>query len=238
MGQIERSPNNTATEEDGSVEVLEYFRLFAEVVEGDRHKRADEETPQEGIVDGTGTEHLLGSKGTPEKGTGEEGVDVGTSEPALLVRCADIWDLGHLVVENGGTDEGRHDGGDHLAVECDPGWNVDIMRELEIPGEVEGVRGRDISVRLEVVHRDGISGEPETTEQPGNDVQGNLDVRDRHDNTAGDAEDEGKEDTIQDNDGSGVGRVSTDTNGTKSDGDHKDGEVNVLRNLLVAPHET
>ena len=112
------------------------------------------------------------------------------------------------------------------------------MCELEIPGEVEGVRGRDISVRLEVVHRDGITGEPETTEQPRNDVQGNLDVRDRHDNTAGDTEDESKEHTIQDDDGSGMGRVSTDTNGTESDGDHKDGEVDVLRNLLVAPHET
>jgi hypothetical protein len=199
---------------------------------------ANEETPQEGIVDGTGTIHLLGTEGTPENGSGEEGVDAGAGEPILLASRADVGDLGHLVVENGGANEGRHKGGDHLTVEGDPRWDVDVMRELEILGEVEGVRGRDVSVGLEVVHRGGVTGEPETSEQLGDDVQGNLDVRDGHDNTAGDTEDEGKEDTIQDDGRSGVGGVSTDTGSTQSDGGYKDGEVDVLGNLLVVPHET
>ena len=35
-----------------------------------------------------------------------------------------------------------------------------------------------------------------------------------------------------------MGGVSTDNSSTESDGRRKDGEVDVLRNLLVAPHET
>ena len=143
-----------------------------------------------------------------------------------------------MVVENGGADEGRHEGGDHLTIEGDPGWDVDIVRELEILGEVEGVGGRDISVRLEVVHRGGVTGEPETSEQLGDDVQGDFNVRDGHYNPAGDTEDEGKEDAVQDDGRSGVGGISTDTGSTQSDRDNEDGEVDVLGNLLVTPHET
>ena len=106
MGQVVRSPNKTAIEEDGSVEVLEEFRLLAEVVEGDGHQGSNEETPQEGIVDRTGAIHLLGTKGTPENGGGEEGVDARAGKPILLVGCTDVWDLSHLVVENSGANEG------------------------------------------------------------------------------------------------------------------------------------
>ena len=237
MGQVVRSPK-TAREEDGGVKILEEFRPPAEVVEGNGHQGANEETPQEGIVDGTGTIHLLGTEGTPENGSGEKGVDAGAGESVLLVRRADVGDLGHLVVENGGTNEGRNEGGDYLTVESDPGWDVDVMRELEILSEMEGVRGRDVSVCFEVVHRRGVTGEPETADQLGNNVQGDLDVRDGHDNTAGDTEDEGKEDTIQDDGRRGVGGVSTDTDSTQGDGDYEDGEVDILGNLLVVPHET
>ena len=163
VGQVVWSPN-PAREEDGGVEVLEEFRPPAEVVEGNGHQGANEETPQEGIVDGTGTIHLLWTEGTPENGSGEKGVDAGAGESILLVRRADVGDLGHLVVENGGTNEGRNKGGDHLTVEGDPGWDVDVMCKLEILSEVEGVRGRDVSVGFEVVHRGGVTGEPETTE--------------------------------------------------------------------------
>jgi len=170
VGQVVRSPIVGTMEEDGGMEVLEKFVLLAEQVEGDGHECTDKETPQEGIINCTRTIHLLWTEGTPENGSGEEGVDARTSEPILLIRCADIGDLGHLVVENAGTDKGRDKGGDHLTVEGNPGRDVDVMRELEILGEVEGVRGCDISVGLEVVHRRGISGEPETTKKLGDDA--------------------------------------------------------------------
>ena len=35
-----------------------------------------------------------------------------------------------------------------------------------------------------------------------------------------------------------MGGISTDTSSTQSDRDDEDGEINVLGNLLVAPHET
>ena len=37
---------------------------------------------------------------------------------------------------------------------------MDVVRELEILGEVESVGSRDVSVGLEVVHRSGVTGEP------------------------------------------------------------------------------
>ena len=170
VGQVVRSPDKTTVEEDGSVEVLEEFRPLAEIVEGDGYDSTDEETPQDGIVDGTGAVHLLGTEGTPENGSGEEGVDAGAGEPVFLVRCADVGNLGHLVVENGGADESRYESGDHLTVESDPGWDMDVVRELEILGKVEGVGGCDIPVGLEVVHCIGVTGEPETSKQLCDDI--------------------------------------------------------------------
>ena len=69
-----------------------------------------------------------------------------------------------------------------------------IVGELETLSEVEGMRGRDASVRLEVVHSSGVTREPETTEELGNNVQGNLDVRDGHNDAARDTEDYSEED--------------------------------------------
>jgi len=40
-------------------------------------KSTDEETPQEDIIHGTGTEHPLWTNGTPEDGSGEEDVAPG-----------------------------------------------------------------------------------------------------------------------------------------------------------------
>jgi hypothetical protein len=50
-----------------------------------------------------------------------------------------------------------------------------------------------VSVSLEVVHSGGVTREPETTEKLGNNVQGDLDVRDGHDDAARDAEDHSEE---------------------------------------------
>jgi hypothetical protein len=106
----------------------------------------------------------------------------------LLRWQADIRDLGHLVIENGCGDESRDECCPHLAVEGDPRSDVDVMCELEILSEVESLRGRDVSVSLEVVHGGGVTRVPETTEELGDDIQGNLDVRDGHNDAARNAE--------------------------------------------------
>ena len=162
--QVKRSPNDATAQEDWGVEVPEGLPLLAKEVERNWEEGANEEKPQETVVDGTSTEHLLRPEGTPEDGSGEEIVDTGAGEVVLLLHRANIGDLRHLIVEGSCADESGNERSEHLATERDPRCNVDVMRELEILGEAEGLRGGDISVDLAVVRGGGVTGEPETTE--------------------------------------------------------------------------
>jgi len=64
----------------------------------------------------------------------------------------------------------------------DPWSDMYAVGELEILSEVESVRNRNEPVGL--VHDSGVPREPsETTEEFGNNVQGNFDIHDGHDNT-------------------------------------------------------
>jgi len=107
------------------------------------------------------------------------------------------------------------------------------MSEFEILGEVEGVGGCDVSVALEVEHRSGITGKPETTEQLGDDVEGDLNVGNGHDDTKWYAESGGKKHPIQHCGGGGVGGVGGDTSGANNDGGTQDDQVDPLGNLFV-----
>ena len=180
-------------QEDGNVEVGEDLELLTEEVEGDGQDSTQRETPQEAIVDGARTEHLFRTESTPQDGSREKHVGAGAGEVVLLRGQADVGDLGHLVVENGQLP----DVGNlrlHLRLhEGDPRRDVHVVGELEILSEVESLRGREISVSLEVVQSDSVTREPETAEELGNNVQGDLDVRDGHDDAARDAEDHSEE---------------------------------------------
>ena len=235
--QVVRSPKKTTVQEDGSMEVPENLPLPAEEVERDREDRTNKETPQEVVVDGTGAEHLFGPKGAPEHGTGEESVDIWAREVVLLPGRANIGDLCHLVVEDNRADEGGDESSEHLAIERAPGRDMDVMSEFEVLGEVEGMRCSDVSVGLEVVHCGGISGEPEPTEQIGNNVEGDFYVGDSHDDAAGNAEDGGEEDTLQRCGRGGIGGINGDTNSAEANGNTQDHEVDPLRNLAVRPHQ-
>ena len=175
------------------MEVGEDLELLAEEVEGDRQDSTQRETPQEAIVDGTRTKHLFRTESAPEDGSRVKLAAHGTSEVILLLGRANVRDLGHLVIENGRADEGADESPPYLAVEGDPWSDVHVVREFKILNENENTRGREGSVNLEVVHSGGVTGEPETGEELGNDVQSNLDVRDRRDDAARDAEDHGDE---------------------------------------------
>ena len=107
---------------------------------------------------------------------------------------ADVRDLGHLVIKSGSAGECGDESCPHLAVEGDPWSDVHVVGELETLSEVEGMRGRDVSVSLEVVHGSEVTREPETTDKLGNNLQGNLDVRDGHNDAARDAENHSQED--------------------------------------------
>ena len=68
--QVIRSPHGTTIQEGRDIKVPENLPRPAKKVERNREEGANEETPQEAVVDGTRTEHLLGPKGTPEDGRG------------------------------------------------------------------------------------------------------------------------------------------------------------------------
>ena len=225
-------------QQDGDVEVSENLPLLAQEVERDREDDADGETPQQTVVHCTGAEHHLWSKGAPEDGSGKVIVDGRTGKVVLLINRTYTGDLRHLVIEDGGTDESGDEGGEHLAVEGDPRWNVDVMGEFHILREVEGVRGGDVPVGFEVEYRSGVTGEPEPAEHLGEDVEGDLHVGNCHDDATGNREDHGKQDTIQCGGGGGVCGISGDTSGTKTDGNAQDKEVGPLGNLSVRPHQT
>ena len=190
---VVRCPGGSTEQEDGNVEVGEDLELLTEEVEGDGQDSTQRETPQQPIVDGTRTEHLFGAESTPQDGSGEKCVGVGTSEVILLRGQADVRDLGHLIIENCRAHQGGGEGCPHLTAEGDPRSDVRVAGELETLSEVESLRGRGAPVRLEIVHSSGVTREPETTEELGNNVQGNLDVRDGQDDTTRDAEDYSEE---------------------------------------------
>ena len=235
--QVVRSPNESAIQKYGGVEVLENLPLPAKEIERNREEGTNGETPQETVVDGTRAKHPLWSKGTPKDGRGEESADTGAGEVVLLIRCTNIGDLRHLVVEDTRADESRNKGGEHLAVEGNPRWNVDVMSEFEVLGETESVCGGDMSVKFEVHQGGGVTGEPETAEQFGNDAEGDLHVGNSHDYAARNAKDDCEEDTIQRSGGGGIGRVNGDNSGTNADGDTQNDEVDPLGNLFVRPHQ-
>ena len=67
------------------------------------------------------------------------------SEPIFLVRCTDVGDLGHQVIENCNAHKGRYENGGHLRVECYPRWDMGgAVRKPEILSEVGSVRGRHV----------------------------------------------------------------------------------------------
>ena len=189
IGQVERSPDECTDQENWNVDVGENPELLAKEVEGERQNSANGETPHKAIVDGTRTEHLLGTKSAPKDRSGEESVVSGASEVIPLRWQADVGNLGHLIVENGRANEGGDESRPNLTVEGDPWSDVHVVGELKILSEVESVRGRDVSIRLEVVHGSGIPGEPETTEEFSDNVQGDFDIRDRPDDAARNTED-------------------------------------------------
>ena len=218
------------------MEVLEDLPLPAEEMERNWKEGTSKEVPQETAVDGVDTKHSLGPEGTPEDRSGEGSVRTRTSEVVFLLGRANVGNLRHLVVEDSRTNETGNKSSEHLAVERDPRWNVCIMGQLEILGEVEGVRGRDVSVGLEKVHGIGVTGEPETTEQLSNDIEGDLYVCDSLDDATRYTEDGGEEDTIQSSSWGRSGGVNGDTHGTNTDGHTQYDKVSPFRNLFVRPH--
>ena len=155
----------------------------------------------------------------------------------LLAGRTNTGNLRHLVVEDRCTDESGDKGSENLAIEGDPRWNVGVMSEFKVLGELEGVGGGNVSVDSEVDHGSDVTGEREAAEDLGNDTEGNLHAGNSLDDATGNGENYGEENTIQHGSGEGIGGVNGDTGGTNADGGTQDNKVDPLRNLVVLPHQ-
>lgn len=83
---------------------------------------------------------LLRSDGSPKNRCGEESVDARASELELGIGGANASDALHLEVEDAGADDGADKGGDDLGDKGLTGRDLDIVGELEIVAEPNGVR--------------------------------------------------------------------------------------------------
>lgn len=83
---------------------------------------------------------LLRPDGSPQNRCGEESVDARACEPELGIGSANASDALHLEVEDAGADDGADKGGDDLGDEGLAGRDLDVVGELEIVAEPNGVR--------------------------------------------------------------------------------------------------
>lgn len=164
VGHVVGSPNESTDQENRNMEVGENPEPLAKVVKRDGQNSANGEAPQESIVDGARAEHFPWTESAPEDGGGEERVVPRAGKVILLAGQTDVGNLCHLVIEDRRADEGGDESRPHLAVECDPWSDVNIVGELEILSKVKCLRGRDVTVGLEIIHSSGVTGEPETAE--------------------------------------------------------------------------
>lgn len=113
----------------------------------DGEDKADRETQEHELVATARTKELLRAEGTPEHGGGEEGVLTGARHGKLGVRRAHVLKA-HLVVEDTRAHKRRDDSGDHLRRKRVLGRDLDVVRELEVVGKVDGLCRDNVAVHL------------------------------------------------------------------------------------------
>ena len=106
--------------------------------EDDGDAEADGESQKEPLVLAVNTKHLDGTNGSPQDGRCEEGVDAGAEKTHGRVGLADVLNV-DLEVEHTSADESGDQGGHHLGGESVAGRDLDVMGELEIVGEANGM---------------------------------------------------------------------------------------------------
>ena len=82
-----------------------------------------------------------------------------------------------------------------------------------------------------------VPGKPETTKEFGENVERNLDIRDRIDDSDGYTEDSSEEDVIEDGGGGSLCRVGAYANSTECGSNDEDHKVRPLRYFIVLLRE-
>lgn len=128
------------------MEVLQNGEPPFKVVEWNGEHETDGEAPHQGVVDGTFSEHLCRTKGTPQDGSSEKGILAGTCELVDLPGITDIRDSGHLEVQDANANESGEECRDDLSPERCSRRNVHVVSELQVLGESDRVSGRHVTV--------------------------------------------------------------------------------------------
>lgn len=111
----------------------------------DGNAKTDGEAQKEPLVLAVNTKHLDGTNGSPQDGGSKEGVDAGAEETHGRVGLANVLNV-DLEVEHTSADESGNERGHHLGGEGVTGRDLDVVSELEIVGEADGMRAGHISV--------------------------------------------------------------------------------------------
>lgn len=211
--------------------------VFAQEPEDDDDGDAQGEAEQGLGVLAADAPDLLGADGAPEHGGGEEGVLAGADKLEGRVLCADAVEV-DLVGDDGDADKGRDQGGDHLGEEGEARRDLDVVGELEVVAEVEGVGAGDVAVRLEEAHGEGVAFHKGAADELGQHVERHFDARHGVDDARGHHEDEAEGDAVEDDAGAGVSWPVGDGGAAEGHADDEDNHVPPLGDLVVLLHQT
>ena len=106
-------------------------------------------------VDGAGRKDALRADETPDDGSVEEDAAVRAVELVDLVLGADVHDgAAKSPLQNCDLDDTSPEGGDGLRHEHGAPWNLHVLAQLQVLGEVKALSHGDVAVRLEEHHGD------------------------------------------------------------------------------------
>lgn len=82
---------------------------------------------------------------TPQDRGGKEGVHSWTGQLVLRLRGADIVDAAHLEIEHANADNGAEESGHHLRAKRMARWNLDVVGQLQVVAEPDGMGTGDVA---------------------------------------------------------------------------------------------
>ena len=180
-----------------------------------RDECADEEEPQELVVDLSRREDTLRANDTPDDRGGTEHGRARAGKVVLLVVRAHIINISEHPALHAELDRAGKGGRDDLTPEHGARGHLHVVAELEVGGEGERLRHGDVAPGLEHHHGDGAAGERVADDELRDDVQADLLVRDRLDDADGDDVEERDEQREDEGPHGHLGVVDLDTDDTK-----------------------
>jgi hypothetical protein len=239
VGWRRRWDEACAGEDDGPVDVLEQTALITllEHVSRDGDASADEEEPEELVVDLAGREDPLRADDAPDDARRAEDGRARADEVVLLVAVAHVFDVGEHPSLHAELDGARDGGRDHLAPEHWAGRDFHVVSELEVAREGERLRHGDVAPGLEHHHCDRPAGKRVSDDQLCDNVKADLLVRDRLDDADRDDVDERDAEREDEAPDWHLGVVDLDTDDTKSEHGAEDSRVPPVGDLRILGHQ-